>query len=165
MQTCFCPFIKVDMRVRLISCLFLSLSYITSAYHHSLTHITLSTHTHTHARTQCMSLWHKENSEHPGDRQCMKSLSSKWLMYSAQSPSGFALYWQSRMVKALVKVWDRTGWHGSHTTWAAYQMLQQHIAKGLFSLKRWPWCLCVWGQIRAFKSEWGYFEGFEPFLK
>lgn len=54
-------------------------------------------------------------------------LSSKWLMYSAQSPSGSALYWQSRMVKALVRVWDRTVWHSSHTTWMTHQIIQQHV--------------------------------------
>ena len=81
------------------------------------------THTHTHSNTDrhSMSLWHKENWESPRDSQRMKSLSSKWLMYSARSPSGSALYWQSRMVKALVKVWDRTAWHSSHTvTWMTH---------------------------------------------
>lgn len=41
-------------------------------------------------------------------------------------PSGSALYWQSRMVKAFVKVWDRTVWHSSHTTWMAHQITLHH---------------------------------------
>lgn len=73
---------------------------------------------------QCMSLWQTEFRR--PKRQCMKRLFCKWLLYSVHSPSGSALYWQSRMVKAFVKVWDRTVWHSSHTTWMAHQITLHH---------------------------------------
>lgn len=38
------------------------------------------------AHRHCTSLRHKQNRENPRDSQCMKKLSSKWLMYSGPFP-------------------------------------------------------------------------------
>lgn len=106
---------------------YISLSSVVDDPYANTRTCTHHTHAHTDTHRHCTSLWYKQNSENPRDKQCMKRLSSKWLMYSARSPSGSGLYWQSRMVKALVKVWDRTVWHSSHTTWMTHQTTQHHV--------------------------------------
>lgn len=76
------------------------------------------------------------------------------------SLSGSGLYWQSRMERGHVKVWDGTVWHISHTTWMTHPAKQHHI----------PHQLCKWSlsagsqkiieyQIHKKSEEHFYMEG------
>lgn len=75
-------------------------------------------------RTAC--LCDKQNSEDPRD-SAWKASPANGSCIQPCPPSGSALYWQSRIAKPFVKVWDRTLWHSSHTTWMTHQITPHHI--------------------------------------